>query len=512
MSKRKTGMVYLVGAGPGDPGLLTVRGAELLGRAEVVVHDGLVAPALLRQVPPGAEVVAAGKRDTQEPAGQETINQLLIHHAQAGKNVVRLKGGDPFVFGRGGEEAEALVAAGIPFEVVPGVSSFSAVPACAGIPLTHRGQASAFTVVTGHEDPLKPGTAIDWRALAQGHGTKVILMGVDRLESIAAALQDGGLPSSTPVAVIRWGSTCRQVTVSGTLQSIVADVTAAGLKAPAVIVVGGVVGFRERLQWLERRPLFGRRVVVTRSRDQAAPFAARLTELGADVLEIPTIRVGPPTERTAMVEALAGLGEYDWIIFTSPNGVDAFFNALFAAYTDIRSMGNLRIAAVGPATAARLHRLHLRVDAMPKEFLGKHVAKAIAETESLENLRVLIARAEVANPDLCRELEDQGAIVDDVAFYQTIAETADPGDAGSRLQEEGVDWITFTSGSTVEHFHARFDLRGLVARFPQLRLASIGPETTRVITGLGLKPAAEANPHTTDGLIQALIDAGPSRR
>ncbi len=504
MTKGNVGTVYLVGAGPGDPGLLTLRGAELIARADVVVHDALVNPGLLRHARPDAEIIAAGKRGADRSISQEELNRLLIAKARAGKMVVRLKGGDPYVFGRGAEEAAELVDAGIPFEVVPGVSSFGAVPSAAGIPLTHRGIASAFTVVTGHEDPSKESSSVDWDDVARFHGTKVILMGMDRLAAIVARLTEGGMPASTPIALIRWGTTPQQQCVVGTLGDIATRAEAVKLAAPVIAVIGDVVRLRSKLNWFEGRPLFGRKVVVTRSREQSRELASRFLELGAEVLEIPTIRFGPPSSRTPMIEALAGLGEYDWIVFSSPNGVNAFFDALFAAYEDIRAVGNLRIAAVGPATAMRLRELHLRVDAQPSEFLGRRIAEAIAEKETLENLRVLVARAQTANPELCAELESRGAIVDDVAFYQTSPEPADA--TSSALLESGADWITFTSGSTVESFHAQFNLTALVARHPRIRLATIGPETTKAVSALGL-PAVQAKTYTVPGLVQAVLDA-----
>jgi uroporphyrinogen III methyltransferase/synthase len=507
MAEVEKGTVYLVGAGPGDARLLTLRAAELLARADVVIHDGILNMAVLQHAQPVAEIIPAGKRGNDRLLAQEDINRLMIHKAREGKTVVRLKGGDPYVFGRGGEEASELARAGIPFEVVPGVSSFHAVPAAAGIPLTFRGCASAFTVVTGHEDPEKAEGSVDWRLMAQVHGTKVVLMGVERLAGIVASLKQNGLAPTTPAAVIHWGTTARQQTVVGTLEDIAQRAAEAGLTSPAIAVFGEVVQLRDKLNWFEGLPLFGRRVVVTRSREQSAELASRLYELGADVLEIPTVRIIPPTERTPMIEALAGLGEYDWIIFTSAHGVKAFFDALLAAFDDIRVLGNVRIAAVGPATAARLKELHLRVDAMPGQFIGRKIAAAISEKEGIENLRVLLARAQVANPELCRELEDLGAIVDDVAFYQTAAEPADPGGPEGVLQESGADWITFMSGSSVEHFHARINLPALIRKHPRIRLASIGPETSKALASLGVRVAVEPSSHTVSGVIDALVAA-----
>lgn len=501
---KSKGTVYLVGAGPGDAGLLTLRGAELLGRADVVVYDALVNPELLRLAPKAAEVIYGGKRSRDHAIPQEDLNRLLVAKALEGRTVVRLKGGDPYLFGRGGEEAEELAEAGVPFEVVPGISSIVAGPNYAGIPITHRDHCSSFTVITGHEDPGKDGTALDYAQLARLPGTKVVLMGVERIRPITEALMAHGMAADTPVAMVRWGTTGAQQTLCGTLATMADLVEERKFTAPAVTVIGTVVRLREKLNWFEHRPLFGRRIVVTRTREQASELARQLGDLGAEVLEIPTIKIAPPDERQPVVECLQGLGEYDWILFTSPNGVTAFFDCFFKAFADIRSLGNLRLAAVGPATAARLAELHLQVDAMPAEYIAQKVAAAIAGQESIENLRFLLARAQVANPELVRELEDRGGIVDDVAFYKTVPETEDVTGAAARLLEQGADWITFTSSSTVENFHARFDLPGLLRKFPALRLATIGPETTKALTALGLKPAVEARIHTIPGLLQAL--------
>ncbi|MEN9676898.1 MAG: uroporphyrinogen-III C-methyltransferase [Verrucomicrobiota bacterium] len=504
---KSMGTVYLVGAGPGDAGLLTCRGAELLGRASVVVYDALVNAELLRLAPPEAERIYAGKRSRDHAIPQDDLNRLLVERAKAGQTVVRLKGGDPYVFGRGAEEAEELAAAGVPFEVVPGISSVVAAPNYAGIPLTHREVCSSFHVFTGHEDPDKPESRLDWAQIARMEGTRVVLMGVERIADITAGLLRGGASAATPVALIRWGTTGRQETLVGTLETIATQVAAAGFEAPAVIVIGGVVGLRSKLNWFERRPLFGQRIVVTRTREQSSELRRQLADLGADVLEIPTIRIAPPEALGPLVEAIAGLGEYNWLVFTSPNGVTAFFDYYFKAYDDLRSLGFARIAAVGPATAARVKELHLAVDAMPVEYVAGKVAAAIAEKESIENLRILCLRAEVANADLITRLEEAGGIVDDVACYRTVPETEDANGAVARFEESGADWITFTSASTVENFHARFDLPKVCARLPKLKLASIGPETSKALSALGLKPDVEARPHTVAGLIQSLRTA-----
>jgi uroporphyrinogen III methyltransferase/synthase len=504
------GTVYLVGAGPGDAGLLTLRGAELLGRADVVVYDALVNPDLLRLAPKSAEIIYGGKRATAHAIPQEDLNQLLVAKAKAGQCVVRLKGGDPYIFGRGGEEAEELAAAKIPFEVVPGISSIVAGPNYAGIPLTHRDHCSSFTVITGHEDPTKEESSLDWAQIAKTPGTKVVLMGVERIRKIAEQLVANGLAPTTPVGMVRWGTTGRQQSIEGTLATIADIVTKKKFTAPAVTIIGDVVKLRKKLNWFERRPFFGQRIVVTRTREQASQLSKQLLERGADVLEIPTIKITAPDNHMLLAEALVELNAYDWLVFTSPNGVTTFFESFFRAFEDLRDIGGVRIAAVGPATAAKLKELHLKVDLMPDEYVAVKIAGAFAKYESLDSLKILLLRAQVANPELPRALEALGAIVDDVPCYKTLPETEDLNGASAKLTEEGVDWITFTSSSTVENFHARFDLPKLLAKFPKTKLASIGPETTKALAALDLKPTIEAKPHTIDGLVRAL-EAGVKR-
>lgn len=503
---KSKGTVYLVGAGPGDAGLLTLRGAELLGRADVVVYDALVNKELLRMAPKTAEIIYAGKRSADHAIPQEELNNLLVKKAREGKTVVRLKGGDPYIFGRGGEEAGELADAGIKFEVVPGISSSVAGPNYAGIPITHREHCSSYTVITGHEDPSKDESSIDWAEVAKISGTKVILMGVTRIREIAAKLVENGLDAATPVAMVRWGTTGRQRSIEGTLATIADVVEKAQFRAPAVTVIGDVVKLRKDLNWYEQRPLFGKRIVVTRTREQASQLSRQLAELSAEVLEIPTIKILPTDRKTDLTDALLELNSYDWIVFTSPNGVTMFFDSFFKAFEDLRDIGGVRIVAVGPATAAKLKELHLKVDLMPAEYVSGKIVKALTSFESIENLKILLMRAEVASPELPRDLEAMGAIVDDIACYKTVPETEDVSGTAATLMEEGADWITFTSSSTVENFHARFDLPALLKKFPTIKLASIGPETTKAITALGLKPTVEAKPHTIDGLVKALVN------
>lgn len=504
-AKVSMGRVYLVGAGPGDPGLFTLRGAELLKDAEVVVYDALVQPELLRLVPKDAERIYAGKRSKDHAIPQEELNRLLVEKARAGKRVVRLKGGDPYVFGRGGEEAEELAASGIPFEVVPGISSVVAAGCYAGIPITHRDCCSSFTVWTGHEEPGKAKESVDWAALARVPGTKVILMGVERIGEIAQALMAHGMPASERLAMVRWATTGKQETLESTLGEVAEEVRRRGFQAPAVTIVGDVTRLRDKLNWFERRPLFGRRVVVTRTREQASQLSARLRESGADAIEIPTIRIEAPKERTPLVEALAGLSCYDWLVFTSPNGVSKFFEYFFKSFDDVRALGGLRLAAVGSATAATLKALHLKVDVMPEEYLASEIAGAIEADGCVENLRILLMRAEVANRELPRKLEEMGAIVDDVAVYRTVPETEDPFGVVEDFRERGADWVTFTSSSTVEHFNARFDLLNLRKAWPKIRFLTIGPETSKALRTLGLEADLEAAKHTIEGMMEALI-------
>jgi uroporphyrinogen III methyltransferase/synthase len=501
---KSKGAVYLVGAGPGDAGLLTLRGAHLLRRADVVIYDLLVNPALLRLARCEAELISRGKR-SEFP--QEKINELMMAKAREGKIVVRLKGGDPYIFGRGGEEAEALAAAKIHFEVVPGVSSIVAAPNYAGIPLTHRDHCSSFTVFTGHENPDDAKTNLHYDQIAKIPGTKVVLMGTENLDEWTKSLISNGMSPQTPVAVIQSGTLGRQKSVSGTLATIAKLASDNKISPPALTVIGDVVKLREKLNWAENRPLFGKRIVLTRSRLQMAKFSQKLSNLGAEVLEIPCVKGVDPDNKQDFIDALLSLNSYDWLVFTSPNGVLVFFHLFFRRFQDLRDLGGAKIAAVGPGTAAKLHEFHLQVDAMPKEFVGRKIAEAMAETGSIENSKICLLRAENANQDLPRALEEFGAIVDDIGIYKTVAETEDFFGAAQIFLERGADWVTFTSGSTVEHFHARFDLLNLQKKFPQMKLASIGPETTKTIRALGLEPAFEAKEHTTDGLIAALLKA-----
>jgi len=501
------GTVYLVGAGPGELGLLTLRGAELLARADVVVYSKLVSPEVVRLAPKTAELIEADKASPAAAASANAVSELLISHARAGKTVVRLIGGDPYFFGSGGEEAEQLANARVPFEVVPGVSSLVAAPNYAGIPLTHREYASQLTLVAGQPDADQPNHGVDWAQVAKTPGTKVVTLDPDHIGQIAQLLLGHGLPAETPVAMTGRGTNGHQRSVESTLGAIAGLAARERIGPPAVAVIGNVVKLRGKLNWFERRPLFGQRIVVTRAREQAGQLSRRLLDHGAQVLEVPTIKLEPPTRREEIVDALLELNSYDWLVFTSPNGVTKFFEYFFKRFHDMRDLGGARIAAVGPATANKLKELHLQVDLMPDEALAVEIAKAFAKFETIENLKICLLRAEVANRELPEALEALGAIVDDVACYRTVPETEDATGAAASLLEQGADWVAFTSGSTVVHFHARFDLPALLQKFPQLKTVAIGPETSKALAILGLQPTVEAKQHTIDGLVAALLAA-----
>ncbi|MDP9003367.1 MAG: uroporphyrinogen-III C-methyltransferase [Verrucomicrobiota bacterium] len=500
MADRKSkGKCFLVGAGPGDLGLVTLRAKECVEQGEVIVYDYLSNPEMLKWAPETAEMIYAGKKAGAHTMAQDEINALLVEKAREGKQVVRLKGGDPFVFGRGAEEAQALAAAQIPFELVPGITSAIAGPAYAGIPVTHRGKNSHVTFFTGHEDPEKSETSIDFAGLAKLGGTQVMLMGVERIETIAREMLANGMRSDLPVALIRWATTGRQETLVGNLDNIAQRVAEAGFAAPAVAVFGEVVALRKELSWFEARPFFGKRIVVTRTRSQAGVLSEQLRALGADVIELPTIRIEPPTDLRAFAELVQDSHSYDWIIFTSPNGVTAFFDLFYKLYDDAREIGGVRIAAIGPATAQRIKEYHLKVDLQPEEFVAESIVREFKKQGGVENLRILLARAEKARDVLPKELSALGAIVDEGFAYRTVPETRDATGARRRLLEEGADLITFTSSSTVENFMA------LGLPWPAgMQVASIGPVTSATARDLGLAVAMEARRHDIPGLVEAI--------
>jgi len=495
----ESGRCYLVGAGPSDLGLVTLRAKQLIERAEVIVYDYLCNPEMLQWAPETAEIIYAGKKAGAHTLEQDEINALLVERARAGKQVVRLKGGDPFLFGRGGEEAQALVAAGTPFEVVPGVTSAIAAPAYAGIPVTHRGITSHVTFFTGHENPAKTESSIDFGALAKLGGTQVMLMGVERIEAIAQKMREHGVRADLPVALIRWGTTARQEVICATLRDIAQRVAERNFAPPAIAVFGEVVSLGKELHWQDQRPLAGRRIVVTRTRKQASALSDQLRDLGAEVIELPTIRIEPPSDLRAFAGLVQDAHAYDWIVFTSPNGVTAFFEMFYKLYDDARDLGGARIAAIGPATAQRVRNFHLKVDLQPDEFVAEAVVREFKKEGDIENLRILIARAEEARDLLPKELGALGAIVDVAFAYRTVAETSDRTEARSRLAREGADMITFTSSSTVENF------LGLGLPWPAgMKVASIGPITSKTARDRGLTIGVEARRHDIPGLVDAI--------
>ena len=478
-----TGIVHLVGAGPGDPGLLTVRAVELLGAADVVLYDRLIPPEALAHARPGAELVYVGKEGEGPQFPQEDTHRLLLEHARAGKRIVRLKGGDPFVFGRGGEEALVLEQAGIPFEVVPGVTAGVAAPAYAGIPVTHRDVASGVAFVTGHEDPDKPESAIDWPALARFPGTLVFYMGVRSLPRIAERLVAGGRPAGEPVAVVERGTLPGQRTLLATLADVAERAAAERIRAPAITLVGEVARLREQLAWLESRPLHGRTVAVTRARAQASPLAARLRTLGAAVVEAPAIRIAP---LEASVPPLDG---YDLVCVTSPNGADLLLDRL----RDARELAGITVAAIGPGTARALRARGIEPDVVPERAVAEGLVEALADVPVS---RALIARAAEGRDVLPDALRERGAEVDVVALYETVAE---PLDDGAREAATAADYLLFTSASSVRFFH---DAAGTL---DGPRLVSIGPATSAELRARGAEPDLEADPHTPDGLVAALL-------
>jgi len=479
--------VYLVGAGPGDPGLLTRRGGELLARADVVVHDRLGTADLLALARPDAEMITAGKAPGKVDLTQDEINAVLVEKGRAGLEVVRLKGGDPYVFGRGGEEAEALAAAGVAFEVVPGITSAIGAPSYAGIPVTHRGLSTHFTVVTGNEDPDKGRTDVDWEALAKVGGTIVILMGAARIAGIAQRLMAGGLPPETPVAAVRNGTRPDQSTVRATLGTV----AVAGIRAPSAVVVGAVAGLE--LGWFEQRPLFGRTIIVTRAREQVSGLRQRLEHLGAGVVELPSIAVEP------IDFAIPDLSGFSWVVFTSVNGVHAFFDrGLAPAGLDARALAGTRVAAIGPGTAGALARHGLRVDLVPERFVAEALLDAFPGPGA-PGERVLIARAREARDVLPAGLGERGYAVEVLPVYRTV--TADPDPAALDLVRTGAtDAVTFTSSSTVRNF---VDLVGPLDPAPAV--VSIGPVTSATARELGLTVASEATDHTVDGVVGAVL-------
>jgi uroporphyrinogen III methyltransferase/synthase len=505
----KTGKVYLVGAGPGDPGLFTLKGVECMRRADVIVYDYLAGKPLLGYASPDAELIYVGKKGGDHTMKQPDINQLLVEKGLAGNVVTRLKGGDSFIFGRGGEEALALREAGVPFEVVPGISSAYAVPAYAGIPVTHRRITTDVAFITGHEDPTKEESSIKWDKLSTGVGTLVFLMGVKNLPYIVENLTANGRDPETPVALIRWGTTPRQQTLTGKLSNIVELVKEKGFKAPAITIVGEVVSLREKLHWFEDRPLFGKSIVVTRSRTQASDLVAEIAAAGAVPVEFPTIKVMQPADGyEALDAAIARLrGDagpaFDWAVFTSVNGVEKFFERLNRD-GDVRDLRGVKLGAIGPATAAALEQHGLHLDFVPAEYRAEAVLEGLLE-RGAGGSRVLIPRAQEAREVLPEKLAEAGAQVEVVAAYETVLDDSGVDEMKDMLLRGEIDIITYTSSSTVKNFVKLlegFDFQDLPA---SVTIACIGPVTAETARELGLRVDLVADEYTIPGLVRALI-------
>ncbi len=494
----RAGVVYLVGAGPGDRGLMTARALELIATADAILYDRLIPDGALAGAREDAELIYVGKKPSEPVMPQERIEERMVEIAREGRSVVRLKGGDPFVFGRGGEEAEALVDAGVSFEVVPGVTAGIAAPAYAGIPVTHRDDASAVAFVTGHEDPDKPESAIDWEALARFPGTLVLYMGVKNLPRISSNLIESGRDADAPAAAVQRGTHADQRTVVATTATLPEAVSEAALKPPSILLFGPVAARRDRIAWLERRPLHGKRVVVTRARAQASGLAQSLRGLGAEVIELPAIRIEPRITTSAVAAALEDLHSYALVCLTSPNGVRLLFEAMADRALDARALANATVAAIGPGTARELRSHGVIPDVVPPRSIAESLIEALREVE-VEGRPVLIARAAEARDILPEALQERGAKVDVVPLYETVREDADPEAVAAAAE---ADYVTFTSSSTVKNFLQTVGEQGAA----RARVVSIGPVTSDTARELGLEVAVEASRHDPEGLLAALVE------
>lgn len=504
MNKEK-GKVYLIGAGPGDPGLLTIKAMECIKKADVVVYDYLAAPSLLKYAKKNSEIIYVGKKGGDHTLTQDKINALIAGKADSGLVVARLKGGDPFIFGRGGEEAETLIDLGIEFEIIPGVTSAIAAPAYAGIPLTHREYTSSVSLITGHENPLKEESSIKWESFAKSGSTLVFLMGVKNLPSITKNLIKHGKSPKTPVALIRWGTTSKQETVSGRLDNIVEEVKKTGLKPPAVIVVGEVVSLRDKMKWFEAKPLLGKTIVVTRARNQASNLVTKLEELGAQCIETPTIKIVPPRNRTPLEKSIKEIDSYDWLIFTSVNGVKFFFDTLFAAKKDVRVLGHLKFACIGPATRDKLMEFGICSDILPETYRAESIVKAFSNIE-IKNKKILLPRAKKARSVLPEELKKMGADVFDLSAYETEQVTEGKKNLIELLENQKIDMVTFTSSSTVKNFKNLLPLNRFKELVSKVTCACIGPITAQTAGDSGIKPEISAKDYTIPGLVDAIVD------
>jgi len=496
-----SGICYLAGAGPGDPGLVTLKTQQCIREADVLVYDALSSAELLTWARPDCEQIDVGKRAANHKMPQDDINALLVEKVKEGKVVVRLKGGDPMIFGRAGEEAAVLAEAGLKFEIVPGISSAFAGPVYAGIPLTHRDYGSQLTVFSGHESEDKKKSDVDYALLAKLPGTKIFLMGVSRLRQITGNFIEHGADPTTPIALTRWATTGRQKTITGTLETIADIAEEQQFKAPAVGVIGNIIKEMDKIDWYENRPLKGKRIVVTRSQDQASGLVKQLTALGADVLELPVLRIEHPVDRMGFAEGVAQAHTYDWLIFSSTNGVRRFFDAFYAVYKDARSIGGVRIAAVGPGTEKAIREYRFDVDLVPERHLAEGLLESFKNDYDIDSQTMLWVRPENARPILADGLTDMQAIVDECVAYRIEPETEDPTGAAARFTEEGADLVTFTSSSTAKYFNQ------LNLTWPKgCKAASIGPITTAKLKELGQTQIIEAEEHNIEGLVQAIVE------
>ncbi|SHJ23282.1 uroporphyrinogen-III C-methyltransferase [Halodesulfovibrio aestuarii] len=497
--------VYLIGAGPGDPGLLTIKGRDILSTADVIVYDYLANAEFLSYAKPDAEIIYVGKKGGDHTLSQEGINQLIVDKAKEGKSVARLKGGDPYMFGRGGEEAQELLAAGVPFEEVPGITSAIAGPAYAGIPLTHRDYASSVSFITGHENPDKPGSSHNWKALATGTSTLVFFMGMKNLPHISKQLIENGMDPETPAALVHWGTTAKHRSMAATIGTLPEEGVKQGFTSPSLIVVGNVVKLRDELNWFEQLPLRGKGVVVTRAREQASGMAKSLTKLGANVIQFPTIKIDPLADYSEVHAAIKSLNEYEWVIFTSVNGVKHFWNQLAVLGLDTRALGASKIAAIGPATADILREKGIEPDFIPEKYVAEGVVKGLLE-RGMDGSKVLLPRAKVAREVLPEELRKAGAQVDILPVYETRPAEEQREEVLELLKNGELSCVTFGSSSTVENF---FDLVSpdlIKEHRSHVKLASIGPITTKTLERFGFTPDIEPEDYTIPALVDALVE------
>lgn len=520
------GKVFLVGAGPGDPLLISLRGAQCLAQSDIVVYDRLVHPKVLKHAQKGAELIYVGKESSRHTMRQEQICELLVQYALKGKTVCRLKGGDPFVFGRGGEEGIACKEANVEFEVVPGVTSAIAAPAYAGIPITHRNIASSFTVITGHEDPQKMESSIHWREIASGADTLVFLMGVENLQTIANKLIENGKSEDTPVALVQWGTWPKQRTLISTLSKIEEDAYQHNFTPPCVTVVGEVVRLRNQLHWFEDKPLFGKKIMVTRSREQSSDLCEMLQELGAEPMEYPMIRIQPISDLSTLDNAIhlfphfidhgenadgSSQSEYTWIIFTSANAVSIVMNRLFQLGYDARALAGIHLGAIGPGTSDALLKYGIRSDFVPTRFVAEAILEELP-VHHISHARILLPRASDAREILPQKLTEMGAVVDVVPIYQTIMDDSDKDEIISDLAEKAIDVITFASSSTIHNFMQAIGEENRVELLSGTVLACIGPITADTLHTYGLTPQIVASEHSIPGLVNEIVAYFTARR